>query len=180
MTDIPATVPIGRAPLDPRLPRIHNGITTVSHPAHGHYTIQVKSVLHGKFAGKRIVSLLTGPDNTKDYTGIAFLDESKVDPVCNVFRKYRTIIQPQGEGHMQEIAPQPTSLTWNKRWGKIEKKCAVWLNLVCQGERGYWAQEGYKVQSASICVFCNRPLTDAISIEAGAGPECRQKHGIVI
>jgi hypothetical protein len=30
------------------------------------------------------------------------------------------------------------------------------------------------------CSYCNRPLTDAISIEYGLGPICRKKLGIVV
>lgn len=30
---------------------------------------------------------------------------------------------------------------------------------------------------ATDCIMCGRPLVDAVSIEAGIGPVCRQKHG---
>lgn len=30
---------------------------------------------------------------------------------------------------------------------------------------------------ASSCACCGRPLVDAVSVEAGVGPECREKHG---
>jgi hypothetical protein len=30
---------------------------------------------------------------------------------------------------------------------------------------------------ASHCACCARPLVDAVSVEAGVGPECRKKHG---
>jgi SWI/SNF-related matrix-associated actin-dependent regulator of chromatin subfamily A-like protein 1 len=33
-------------------------------------------------------------------------------------------------------------------------------------------------QMASACVFCNRPLIDAESIERGCGPDCARKYGI--
>lgn len=31
---------------------------------------------------------------------------------------------------------------------------------------------------ATHCLFCNRPLVDAISVESGVGPICRSKYGI--
>lgn len=34
-------------------------------------------------------------------------------------------------------------------------------------------------QMATRCVFCGRPLVDAVSVEAGAGPDCRAKYGAV-
>lgn len=30
---------------------------------------------------------------------------------------------------------------------------------------------------ATHCACCSRPLVDAVSVEAGVGPECRKKHG---
>ena len=30
---------------------------------------------------------------------------------------------------------------------------------------------------ATHCACCNRPLRDAVSVEAGMGPDCRDKHG---
>lgn len=30
---------------------------------------------------------------------------------------------------------------------------------------------------ATYCACCSRPLVDAVSVEAGIGPECRKKHG---
>lgn len=30
---------------------------------------------------------------------------------------------------------------------------------------------------ATSCVVCRRPLVDAVSVEAGMGPDCRRKHG---
>lgn len=56
----------------------HNGTLTLTNPATGeHRTFRVKTQPDdAKFApGQRIVSLLTGPDNTSDYTGFAFVNE---------------------------------------------------------------------------------------------------------
>ena len=30
---------------------------------------------------------------------------------------------------------------------------------------------------ATDCAVCNRPLRDAVSVEAGSGPDCRKRHG---
>lgn len=30
---------------------------------------------------------------------------------------------------------------------------------------------------ATHCIFCSRPLVDAVSVEAGVGPDCRKKYG---
>jgi hypothetical protein len=57
----------------------HNGIITISNPATGnHRTFQIKTAKKGNLAGKRILSMLIGPDNTNDYLGIGFVDESGI------------------------------------------------------------------------------------------------------
>ena len=62
--------------------RTHNGAVTMYNPATGaHRTIRISTQSEdANFApGQRIVSLLTGPDNTSDYTGFGFLtDEGEV------------------------------------------------------------------------------------------------------
>lgn len=58
--------------------RTHNGRITASNPATGnHRTFRVRTQPQdAKFApGKRVVSLLVGPDNESDYQGFAFVDE---------------------------------------------------------------------------------------------------------
>jgi len=58
----------------------HNGILTISNPATGnHRTFQIKTVKSGKLAGKRILSMLIGPNNQEDYLGIGFVDESGIN-----------------------------------------------------------------------------------------------------
>src|SRR5580692_6865196 len=55
----------------------HNGVFTVKSIATGeHRTFMVRTQPDdAKFApGKRVLSLLRGPDNTKDYTGFAFVE----------------------------------------------------------------------------------------------------------
>lgn len=56
----------------------HNGLFTVKSIATGeHRTFKIATQKpDARFApGKRVVSLLTGPDNTNNYTGFAFMDE---------------------------------------------------------------------------------------------------------
>lgn len=33
------------------------------------------------------------------------------------------------------------------------------------------------IMLATFCACCSRPLVDAVSVEAGVGPECRKRHG---
>lgn len=59
--------------------KTHNGIITVKNPKTGnHRTFQIKTAKGGNLAGKRIVSLLIGPDNTQDYKALGFVSDRGV------------------------------------------------------------------------------------------------------
>lgn len=64
---------------DPKLPeglpgKIHNGVFTCIGPK-GHRTIKVSTVQEGGLKGRRVVRVMTGPDNVMDYVGVGFLNE---------------------------------------------------------------------------------------------------------
>jgi hypothetical protein len=64
----------------------HNGIFTVFNPKTGqHRTFQIKTVKKGGLKGKRIVSMLVGPNNESDYLPIAFVTNIGIFP----FNKYK-------------------------------------------------------------------------------------------
>lgn len=48
-------------------PWLHNGYYTLTYPCGTHKTLRIHTQQAGKFAGRRIISLLIGPDNTNDY-----------------------------------------------------------------------------------------------------------------
>lgn len=59
----------------------HNGKFTIRSTRTGeHRTFRIKTqATDSKFApGKRVLSLLTGPDNSNDYKGFAFVDENGI------------------------------------------------------------------------------------------------------
>lgn len=68
----------------------HNGCITISNRETGeHRTFRIRTQpTESKFApGKRVVSLLTGPDNSSDYRGFGFVND---DGSITVWRKKRT------------------------------------------------------------------------------------------
>lgn len=162
---------------DPENLRVQNGYYTVSHPGHGHYTLKLSTVRKGDMAGQRIWSLLTGPSNETDYTGVATWNDS--DGIARVWRRHRAPLSPDPNRFPVD------DCHWSKRWSKVEKKLAVALNLLLSethGQpgkaRGYWRQEGYDIQASGRCLVCNRTLTVPESIASGIGPECRAKLGL--
>lgn len=58
----------------------HNGTVTVQSPTGNHRTFEIKTQKQdANFApGKRILSLLTGPNNESDYRGLGFVIDGKV------------------------------------------------------------------------------------------------------
>lgn len=78
----------------------HNGKFTVKSLRTGeHWTFQVRTQPDdADFApGKRVLSLLTGPDNTNDYKGFAFVEEGgvKLWSRCDteLYRKYAAMLE---------------------------------------------------------------------------------------
>jgi hypothetical protein len=66
--------------------RTHNGCVTITSAKSGeHRTFKVSTVQGGNLEGKRIASLLVGPDNGSDYQGFGFVDDRGVRP-WNRFR----------------------------------------------------------------------------------------------
>lgn len=151
-----------------KAPNVHNGTFTVSHPEKGHFTIKVWTAQKGDLAGKRIVGLLTGPDNERDFTGCAFWNDEK--QLAYVYKRLRG----------QDSPGQPISgYEWREDWSVYEQKVAIWCDLAVRGateeRHGYWWQHGYRLERASRCAICNRTLTHPESIDAGVGPECAKK-----
>ena len=69
-------------------PVIHNGLYTIRNKTTGEWrTFRIKTQADdAKFAaGKRILGLLTGPDNTSAYKGFAFVDDTGI----HFWRRYK-------------------------------------------------------------------------------------------
>ena len=144
--------------------RIHNGTYTISFPrGGGHRTLKVHTVKAGNLAGKRIISLLTGPDNESDYVGFGFVDDDHV----TVWRKCRSAVSGADRGAFD-------GYTWNEDWSRWQKAAAVFADLTLR-ERGYWTSEGCELLLEGRCVVCNRKLTVPESIKSGIGPVCAGK-----
>lgn len=123
---------------------IPNGEFTIHNPTTGnHRTFRIKTARNGNLKGKRIVSLLTGNDNTSDYKGFAFVYDDKIV----VWQKYR------GDGPWESYA----TLLWS---------------MIVKGSESPYAQKGATIKESRHCARCNRLLTEPESIDRGLGPEC--------
>lgn len=133
-----------------RVAVVFNGTYTIHNTATDeHRTFSVRTQADdARFApGKRIVALLTGPDNEEDYDGFAFVDDRGV----YVWRK------------KQGVAGKPTS---------YDVFAAMIWSLATRGEVSEWFSRGYRLLMEGRCIRCNRKLTHPDSIKTGIGPEC--------
>ena len=152
------------ARMEAAAPRIKNGTFTITFRNGDHRTLKVHTVKAGPLAGKRLLSLLTGPDNTSDYTAFAFVDDDRV----TVWKKFRAALASFGTFRGYE---------WEKSshkggyWTRWQKAAAIFTDLVLR-ERGYWTSEGCTLLVEGRCCVCNRKLTTPDSIRLGIGPVC--------
>lgn len=163
-------------------PVLHNGTYTVEHPKHGHFTVKVHTAAGGDLAGRRIISLLTGPDNAQDYSGVAFWNEDGQDadgkpwPHAKIWSKRR--------GPDSRLPLDGYHYQYKGGWSVFEQKVAIFLDLALRklaqedkGERAHshFAGNGYTILRESRCCRCNRKLTHPESIRLGIGPECASR-----
>lgn len=130
--------------------RIFNGIYTIASPKGGHRTLSIRTQApDATFApGKRILALLSGPNNEDDYRGFAFLWDN-----C-------------------------TMGVWRKHRGTdLEKIGAMLLQLLREPD-GQLYRLGYRVECSKRCLRCNRTLTTPQSLDLGYGPECAAVLGL--
>ncbi len=120
---------------------------TVDNGKGTHFTFQVKA--NKKDKNVFFVSLLTGPDNTKDYT------------YMGLWRVGKPLHFGGKTTYTAESVPAKT-FAWALK--AIEGKVTV--------------PAGYSIQHSGQCGKCLRELTDPVSIASGLGPICRDKLGL--
>lgn len=161
-----------------------NGVYTIEGPR-GHRTFRISTILEpgrntGSSAGvdrqprsdqedtfrhrhhgKRVLELLTGPDNTSNYKGLAWYATPK--PI-DMYQKFK------------EKVPFDVAITQaNSGIGHLWKfgiKNEVLVNTFAKLVERAGVLDGYTVHFAKHCLKCNRLLTTPESIERGIGPVC--------
>lgn len=122
---------------------ITDGTYTLVYKDGTHFTFAIETAKKGNLTGKRIVSILTGPDNEADFTGIAFLSDSgHVNLWKRSLSDAKTVTRA---GHLNTLFTMPD---------RLES-----------------AGLAYAMRS-SRCRRCRRTLTVPASVHAGYGPEC--------
>ncbi len=130
--------------------KIFNGIYTIHSGTTGdHRTFRISTQVDtAEFApGRRIIGLLTGPDNQTDYTGFGFVDEEGIQVWSN---------------------KRGTDTLW-------EKYAEMLWSLALDAALSPWADRGYRIMVEGRCLKCNRVLSDPESIVSGIGPVCGER-----
>ncbi len=112
-----------------------------------HYTYRVTSKKDDQRGFIYFVSLLTGPNNTRDYT-------------------YMGLLNPANGRVKLTAKSKVTDKSWSLRLLRRALAC-VWAD---QGED--ITKHGFELMHEGRCGRCGRPLTRPESIEIGLGPVC--------
>jgi hypothetical protein len=120
-------------------------IFTVSNPIGDHYTYKITKKEKGPF----FVALLTGPDNTSDYTYLGIYHPGKRSITLTAKSKFTETSTPV--------------------------RVIRWAIIMIKDGKGL--PRGYTIRHEGRCCRCGRMLTTPESIERGIGPECMKKSG---
>jgi hypothetical protein len=150
-----------------------NGTFTLTNRTSGaHRTYRVHTVPDDDPAeglrGRRIVSILTGPENTSDYTPFGFVErhpDTWGGWAIRVWQRYRS---PGDPVHVD-------AYHWGDDWGQHVKLAAMLLCMMLRRTDCYFADR-YDLLEERRCRRCDRALTTPESIEAGIGPVCIQRE----
>jgi hypothetical protein len=144
---------------------IFNGTYTVTNTETGEYrTFKIKTQKpDAKFApGKRIVSLLNGPNNESDYLGFGFVNQDKV----SVWSKKRGNGKMSSFDHFAYLLPKAAFSLIGSDGQEV------------RGTFQAYSGRKYEVELSKRCLACNRKLTTPESLRRGYGPECSKRLGL--
>jgi hypothetical protein len=145
---IGAAGPKGRLTVDQFDFKRHDGIVSILNPKTGnHRTFRIKTLRGSWRTGQRILEILDGPDNTRDYRMFAWVKSTGIEMMGN----YR---YPGVDGEPND---------WEKFAAMIEnpQRFIRW---------------GLEYNISGHCRRCGRVLTTPRSVSLGIGPTCEGKE----
>lgn len=132
----------------------HATVTLTSKKTDARYTFKITEPKNGSDT-RRFVSVLTGPDNTSDYTYLGCLEDCDHSPRFRLTQKSR---MTGDSGPVRAVAFFCTRVLDHPE-----------APLPCDLE----------IRHEGRCGKCGRALTVPESIDRGIGPECAAKMGLV-
>jgi hypothetical protein len=146
--------------------QIPNGHYTIQNVENGdHRSFKVKTQKeNAKFApGDRVVGLLAGHDNERDYERFAFIRNDSGGDYIQTWRRYVGVGRKTRYEYFTMLLEAAIK---SLETDEDKDGCAMFKVQVAGKEREYM------VVLAKHCFKCNRLLTTPESIAAGIGPEC--------
>lgn len=126
---------------------------TIETPDQGHRTFKVThKAAEGRWKETWFVKMLTGSDNTSDYSYVGKLDDFTGQVVLTAKSKM------DKDSYAVKLLNRVLARIWADDHEAFESK-------------------GYKVHHEGQCCRCGRALTVPASIESGIGPECAKRMG---
>lgn len=167
---------------------IHDGTITLKNRESGRhrtFRIETRRGAQDAFKGKRTLGLLSGPNNTDDFTDFAFVadppDRPGSRPAIIVWKKHsdsngNVKARPFFFGDSYANALRRfVGLVPERPLSDFEKHAALIADLLSDSP-SFEMRKVYEVSEERECRRCGRKLTTPESIEAGIGPECEQRE----
>ncbi len=131
-----------------------DAIFTVACPDGTHHTYRVQHVeANDRYPASYFVKLLTGPDNTSNYSYLGKLDE----------HTSQTRTTAKSCAAQDSFAVRLLNRVLARVWGD---------------DHAAYERHGYKTHHCGRCGRCGRRLTVPASVESGIGPECARIMGV--
>lgn len=126
-----------------------NAIFTVTNPQGEYYTYRLREPAdQNEDIPIWFLSVLTGPDNTSDYTYVGIVTKATLHN--GQFVRLTAKSRYENDSKIVQVA----------RWG---------IKKILEGKE---LPEGYRIDHIGKCGKCGRPLTTPESIQDGLGPIC--------
>ena len=127
-----------------------NAIFTVQSISGQYYTYRIaRKEANGSYKETFFASVLTGPDNTSDYTYVGILNPITGAVTLTKSSKY------DRDATLFKVLNWALNHLWNEKP----------------------LPEGYQIRHEGRCGRCGHPLTTPTSLDIGLGPECAKKVG---
>jgi len=125
-----------------------DAIFTIETPDNKHYTFRVSKVAaNDRWSDSWFVKMLTGPDNTSDYTYVGKLDYYTGQVLMTTRSKL------SNDSYPMKLLNRVLARVWND-------------------DHSAYEAHGYKTHHEGRCGRCGRLLTVPSSVQSGIGPEC--------
>lgn len=149
--------------------QIANGTFTLQNDSGFHLTFKISTGRKGTWKGRRILSIMTGPDNEESFTGFGELCED------GTIKMWQRLIWKKNPATGDFLTRDQVRACMNLvlDHGNIGAENGAEVSKKFTARNG----RSYELLVSTRCIVCNRKLTNPESVKAGIGPECYKREG---